>query len=363
MTPLTGVAQLRVVFRLLVDKIMRVMGWVLTVALASVTCSYATQPKHRAARKGSAERLKREQPISVDPATVNNPATMDPVMPDSTGSAVLRAQILLDRAHFSPGEMDARYEGNLGIAINGFQAARKLPVNGTVDTPAWQALSADKGPVLVEYTVSPVDTAGPFEKIPANMLKQAKLQTMGYQSPAEELGERFHIQPKVLEALNPGKDLGKAGETIWVPNVQRAYGQTQAARIVVSKNRRTVEAFAADGTLLAQYPATMGSLHDPLPIGNWKITEVRQNPRFFYNPKLFWDANPRDSKAKIAPGPNNPVGVVWIGLSKPHYGIHGTPEPGAIGHTESHGCIRLTNWDAEELSQMVKPGTPAILQE
>jgi lipoprotein-anchoring transpeptidase ErfK/SrfK len=115
--------------------------------------------------------------------------------------------------------------------------------------------------------------------------------------------------------------------------------------------------------LLAQYPATMGSERDPLPIGNWKITGVQQNPVFHYNPAFFWDAKPKDEKAEIAAGPNNPVGAVWIALSKEHYGIHGTPEPSKIGHTESHGCIRLTNWDAEELSHMVKPGTPAILEE
>ena len=208
----------------------------------------------------------------------------------------------------------------------------------------------------------PEDVAGPFEKIPSDIMEQAKLQSLGYQSTEEELGERFHINPKVLSALNPAKDLAKAGEQIQVPNVQRE-SLMPAARVVVSKSQGTVSAFAYDGTLLAQYPATMGSEHDPLPIGEWKITGVQRNPAFYYNPSLFWDAKPEDSKARIAPGPNNPVGLVWIGLSKEHYGIHGTPEPGRIGHTESHGCIRLTNWDAEELSKLVEPGVPAILQE
>ena len=162
--------------------------------------------------------------------------------------------------------------------------------------------------------------------------------------------------------LNPGKNLTNAGEQILVPNVLRSYGP-QAAKVVVSRTYGTVIAFAEDGTVLAQYPATIGSEHDPLPIGVWKITGVQQNPVFHYNPNLFWDAKPDDSKANIAAGPRNPVGVVWIALSKEHYGIHGTPRPGEIGHTESHGCIRLTNWDAEELSHMVKPGTPALLQE
>jgi len=166
----------------------------------------------------------------------------------------------------------------------------------------------------------------------------------------------------LLAQLNPGKNFTQGGNAVLVPNVRREHA-VPADKVTVSKNSQTVSAFLDDGTLLAQYPATIGSEHDSLPIGDWKITEINHNPWFHYNPVLFWDAKPRDEKAKIAPGPNNPVGVVWIGLSKEHYGIHGSPEPGRIGHAESHGCIRLTNWDAEELSRIVKIGTPAILQE
>lgn len=300
---------------------------------------------------------------SLDAQAINNASTMDPVTPDSSGSAVVRAQVLLDRAHFSPGQIDGRYGDNLRIAILGFQAARKLPASGVVDEATWRTLNVDASPALVPYTVSTVDAAGPFTKIPSRMMDQTKLQTLAYQSSAEALGERFHIDPKLLAALNATKDFGNAGGIIEVPNVQRPYGVVQAERIEISKNRRTIGAFGADGALLAQYPATMGSEHDPLPIGDWKVALVKQNPVFNYNPNLFWDANPKDSKARIAAGPNNPVGVVWIGLTKEHYGIHGTPEPGTIGHTESHGCIRLTNWDAEELSRMVKPGTPVTCRE
>ncbi len=237
-----------------------------------------------------------------------------------------------------------------------------LNPTGVVDQDTWQALNADTTQLLAPYTITPDDVAGPFDKIPHDMMAQAKLQSLGYQSPQEKLGERFHISPALLAKLNPGKDMAKTGEQILVPDVVREYA-VPADKVVVSKNTRTVSAFRADGTLLAQYPATMGSEHDPLPIGEWKITEIDHYPKFHYNPALFWDAKPRDSKATIPPGPNNPVGVVWIGLSKEHYGIHGSPEPGNIGHTQSHGCIRLTNWDAEELSKMVKVGTPALLQE
>ena len=299
---------------------------------------------------------------SYDAGAVNDPQTIDTVGPGVVGSAVLRAQILLDRWHFSPGEIDGQYGDNLRVSIAGFQATHNLPANGVIDAATWQLLNADPGPVLVPYTIAPADVAGPFEQIPHDPMDQAKLQSLGYESPEEQLGERFHINPKLLAKLNPDKNLAQAGEQILVPNVARQY-TLQAARIEVSKSKRTVTAFGPDGAPLAQYPATMGSVHDPLPIGAWKITVVQHNPVFYYNPDLFWDAKPQDAKAKIAPGPNNPVGTVWMSLSKEHYGIHGTPDPGRIGHTESHGCIRLTNWDAEELSRMVKVGTPAILEE
>ncbi len=293
-------------------------------------------------------------------ARINTPLTGD-VKPDANGDAIVRAQILLDRAHFSPGEIDGHYGDNLHVAVVGFQKHRKLEPTGTVDARMWQLLNADPELPLVSYTVTAEDSAGPFEPIPDDMAAKAKLKKLDYESAAEGLGEKFHIDPKLLIALNPKKKL-KAGEQIMVPNVQRDK-IVPAAKVVVTKSTRTVSAIAANGTLLAQYPATIGSEHDPLPIGDWKILAVERQPWFNYNPALFWDAKPADAKARIAPGPNNPVGEVWIALSKPHYGIHGTPEPSGIGHAESHGCIRLTNWDVLELSRMVKAGTPAILVE
>ncbi len=323
------------------------------------------KPKAVQSKKGKANRVKNVRPSTpaLDAAAINSPLTQDVVKPEATGSAVVRAQVLLDRAHYSPGEIDGHYGDNLRIAIEGFQTARNLPVNGVVDQAVWQALNSDLNAPLVPYTINTVDAAGPYEATPPGMMEQSQLKSLGYQSGAEALGERFHIAPKLLQDLNPGKDFAKAGQEIMVPNVQRAYGSVKADRLMVSKSRRTVAALAADGSVIAQYPSTSGSEHDPLPIGDWKVTTIKQNPKFYYNPELFWNADDKDSKATIPAGPNNPVGVVWIGLSKEHYGIHGTPEPGTIGHSESHGCIRLTNWDAEELSQMVKPGLPAVLQE
>lgn len=282
--------------------------------------------------------------------------------PATAPSRIVEAQILLDRAHFSPGEIDGTTGINMRVALLGFQKQHKLKETGRLDPATWKALSEGSEPAFTQYTIAEEDVKGPFETIPADMMEQAKLTTLGYQSASEALGEKFHISPKLLERLNPGKDLSAAGAEIRVPSVIHA-PLGHVAKVVVSKKLRTVSAFDGEGAVLAQYPATIGSEHDPLPLGDWKVTVVQQRPAFFYDPKLFWNAKAEDSKAKIAPGPNNPVGVVWIGLSKEHYGIHGTPEPGLIGHAQSHGCIRLANWDAEELSKAVKVGTSVILGE
>lgn len=298
-----------------------------------------------------------------DPEAVNSAATIDVVDSGSTGAAPLRAQILLARAHFSPAEIDGKYGNNLRAALYGFQASHKLPLTGIVDAATWQALNTDTQPALIPYAITDNDVKGPFVQIPSSLDEQADLQCACYRNPEEEMGERFHISPALLALLNPGRNITQPGEQILVPNLPTDFHPPMAAAVVVSKSNRAVTAFNADGTIIAQYPATMGSEHDPLPIGMWQIARVQHNPWFYYNPKLFWNANPDDARAKIPPGPNNPVGVVWMGLTKPHYGIHGTPAPNKIGHAQSHGCIRLTNWDALELAGMVHKGTPVNLTE
>ena len=271
----------------------------------------------------------------------------------------LRVQVLLDRAHFSPGEIDGVSGSNTRLALDAYAKERGAAPEGAV-----QALLADPAPTLAEYTITAADVAGPFERrIPADMMEKAKLKALTYTSPLEELAERFHCSPRLLRRLNPDGSFAQAGERLRVPNVRSGAPAARAARVVVDKSDQALYAVDAQGRPIARYPATMGSEHDPLPIGSWKITGVSKNPSFRYNPDLFWDADESHSKAKIPAGPNNPVGVVWLDLSKQHYGIHGTPEPSAIGKTESHGCIRLTNWDAEELAEIVGPGTPAVLQE
>ena len=333
-------------------SIVIVCALVVTTAVMSASPSEAASKRHT--RKTST-------PLTAE--QVNDAKLIATVGPGSKGAATLRVEVLLDRARFSSGEIDAGFGSNLRVAILGYQAANGLDATGVVDAPTWAALDRDTAPVLVQYTLTDADVAGPFNPIPADIMEKSKLAALGYTSLMESLGERFHASPKLLQRLNPGKDFAQAGVVIVVPDVEPTSVLPKAAQVVVDKSDSTVSLVDAAGKVLAQYPASMGSEHDPLPIGAWKIQGIAKNPTFHYNPALFWDADPANVKATLPAGPNNPVGVVWIDLSKPHYGIHGTPEPSRIGKTESHGCIRLTNWDALALSQAVSAGMPAILQE
>jgi lipoprotein-anchoring transpeptidase ErfK/SrfK len=328
------------------------------VWLAFVLSLLVISPAHSQAR-GRAPHRTVQAAKKIDPAAVNEP-NQPRIAQGAKGPAVLRAQILLSRAHFSCGELDASFGTNLQNAAKAFQQDRGLPVTGTIDAATWTALSGDTAPAMATATIAPEDVQGPFLPISGDLMKQADLPALGFTSPLEMLSERFHASPAIMQALNPDADFSVAGQVLNVPNALTLPPAT-AARIVVSAN--AVRALDADGKLLAYYSATTGSEHDPLPIGEWKINGVARSPKFHYNASLFWDAKNTDDKATLQPGPNNPVGVVWIDLSKDHYGIHGTPEPSLVGHAQSHGCIRLTNWDALELASIVKPGTPATLQE
>jgi lipoprotein-anchoring transpeptidase ErfK/SrfK len=301
----------------------------------------------------------------------------------------LHLQVVLDRAGFSPGVIDGRLGANTRRALELFKShAGPTPVE-TV-------------PPLTTYTITAEDEQGPYVSIPSDLVEQAKLERLGYKSAIEAIAERFHTTPELLERLNPGAGF-RVGESIKVPNVEALIvpietvitPAPEAARrkngkarngatgtsgregdgapperdpvmdrpdVVVTVSESTSGLTVRDGTdrIVFAAPVTTGSEHDPLPIGEWKVTGIHIAPKFHYNPDLFWDADPTHSKATIPPGPNNPVGLVWIDLSKEHYGLHGTPEPSAIGRTASHGCVRLTNWDALKLAGMVKPGTRVV---
>lgn len=242
------------------------------------------------------------------------------------------------------------------------------PGNGVSQAPG---SDASQTMALTTYIIALEDVAGPFVPLPRVagrdagerlMLREAKLPRLNYESALQLLAEKFHSSPGLLVELNPGKRFNKAGEKITVPNVLTPE-PAPATSVIVDGASSSVTAFDSGGKILAFYPATVGSLHDPLPVGNWTMEEVSWYPKFKYNPQLFWDAENKNPRATLPAGPKSPVGVVWIGLSKKHYGIHGTPNPSLIGVTQSHGCVRLTNWDAAELGKIVRVGTPVTLKD
>lgn len=318
----------------------------------------------------------------------------------------LRTQVMLARAGFSPGEIDGRGGSSTKKALEAFTKN-----GGAADTATEP---------LVAYTITAEDAAGPFTPDqPTDMMEKSKLTALGYKHLLEALGERFHASPTLLKALNPRATFA-AGDEIRVPNVDASTAlaapadATPAARggkpavpaaaageqpaapgakpgspaaapapaaaapstaapatsraaagtvVTVRKSTSDLTVTDAAGKTLFYAPVTTGSEHDPLPIGDWKVNGVQKNPTFYYNPDLFWDADATHAKAKIPAGPNNPVGVIWVDISRPHYGLHGTPEPSTVGKTSSHGCVRLTNWDAQKLATLVRPGTKVVFAE
>ena len=309
-----------------------------------------------------------------------------PPAPNAVDQDVLRVQVLLDRLGFAPGVVDGRGGQSLKLALRGFQSARGLPQTGEVDAPtrAWLArYGAVKG--SRRFVVQAEDLRGDFVgRLPPKAEDQAKMRSLGYANAIEAIAERFHTTPQTIVALNPPGTRLRAGGALVLPNIlpaSRAYresispqwrarlssfnldaDQPKADHLVVDKSEGALKVYDKAGALVAQFPVTTGSAHDPLPIGSWTIKGASYDPPFHYNPKLFWDVSDGKDKQLLPPGPNGPVGVIWIDLDKPHYGIHGTPHPETIGRAESHGCIRLSNWDAARLSMMIAPGVKARFQ-
>lgn len=278
--------------------------------------------------------------------------------PAPSPAAIIKAEVLLDRAGYSPGVIDGKIDINYQKALAAFQGGNGLNPSGALDAQTWDRLTATSAdPVLVEYEIQPADVKGPFNKtIPKPLEKKAKLKTLNFTSPRELLAEKFHIDPALLARLNPKASFDAAGTKILAPNVARKPSEAKVVKLVVNKSEQTLRALDGDGKLISFFPASVGSEERPAPSGTLSIHSVVENPTYHYTPKLHFQGVKTQKPFTVAPGPNNPVGETWIDLGD-GYGIHGTPEPQNIGKTHSHGCVRLTNWDAHALGKMVHKGT------
>jgi lipoprotein-anchoring transpeptidase ErfK/SrfK len=338
--------------------------------LQSFRAQQAAQAQLAAAQSEAAEqqvvvlpRAKTKETFKgLDAGAINAAPVLVPVTGDVRGPSVLKTQVYLDRLHFSVGALDGRWGRNSAITLWWWQRNHGLPPTGEADEATFRALARVAGytPAVRSYTVTADDTKGPFVEIPESPYEKEKLDCLCYQSIREELAEKFHASEDFLELLNPGvrfSDL-QPGVTINVPNVreEQPAGTHDIARVVISIKGNTWSGFDKDGRLLFHAPTTLGSTFDPSPDETLKVSSIIENPHFHYDPALYHEVPDSEPDAHLKPGPNSPVGVVWMALSKPHYGMHGTSDPESIGYASSHGCIRLTNWDALEVARRVSDG-------
>ena len=277
--------------------------------------------------------------------------------------ALIKAQVLLDRKRFSPGVIDGHDGDNQEDALKAFERARNLNVDGELDDEVWAKLNeepSETGPFSNTNRAARTSTGRSSSTIPDKLEDQANLDHLGYTGPTELLAEKFHMDEDLLKALNPGRRFDRAGTVIVVANVRerpKLDKNEKVTKIEVGKSDHILRALAEDGSTIAVYPASIGSKEKPAPSGDYTVRAVAEDPTYTYNPDYGFKGVKAEKKFVIKPGPNNPVGSVWIDLSVDPFGIHGTAEPAKVGKTYSHGCARLTNWDAEDLAKLVSKGT------
>ena len=289
----------------------------------------------------------------MDPVAINAATFAGEQLPEGQSPLAAKLQILLDRAGASPGVIDGYAGDNVEKAIRGFQQVNRLPDDGLIDEMTWNTLQAMGNDVIVSYTITGADVSGISEPLPDDYARLARLEHLGYTSVQEKLAERFHMDMEFIAELNPNAAFS-AGETIFVAD-PGSDQKADIASLVADKSQARLLAYDASQTLVAIYPVTIGSASTPSPSGIHTVNAIAIDPTYSYNPENFVQGD-NTEPLTLPPGPNGPVGKVWIDLSEPTYGIHGTPEPSKIDKTISHGCVRMTNWDANELAHLVSKG-------